>query len=99
MCLIFERSFDKLQSDKECRPGNLGEAMTYTTATITQRYHDAIVDWQERNFPELEILMKHWDDYFRGVPPFQLLAKVGDLWSPLLPSSKPRADLTKFLTK
>jgi len=55
--------------------------MTYTTATITQRYHDAIVDWQERNFPELEILMKHWDDYFRGVPPFQLLAKVGDLKS------------------
>ena len=55
--------------------------MSYATTTITQKYHDAIVDWQERNFPELEILMKHWDDYFRGVPPFQLLAKVGDLKS------------------
>ena len=52
--------------------------MTYTTTTITQKYHDAIVDWQQKNFPELEILMKHWDDYFKGVPPFQLLAKVGD---------------------
>src|SRR5436190_22371399 len=84
MCLIFERSFDKLQSDKECRPGNLGEAMTYTTATITQRYHDAIVDWQKRNFPELEILMKHWDEYCKGVPPFQLVAKVGELKSDVI---------------
>ncbi len=55
--------------------------MSYATTTITPKYHDAIVDWQERNFPELEILMKHWDEYFRGVPPFQLLAKVGDLKS------------------
>ena len=53
--------------------------MTYTTTTITEKYHDAIVDWQNRNFPELDILMKHWDDYFKGVPPFQLVAKVGDL--------------------
>jgi 1,2-phenylacetyl-CoA epoxidase catalytic subunit len=55
--------------------------MTYATTTITQKYHDAIVDWQEKNFPELDILMKHWDEYFGGVPPFQLLAKVGDLKS------------------
>lgn len=55
--------------------------MTYTTTTITQKYHEAIVDWQEKNFPELDILMKHWDDYFKGVPPFQLLAKVGDVKS------------------
>lgn len=51
--------------------------MTYTT-TITQKYHDAIVDWQAKNFPELDILMKHWDEYFKGVNPFQLVAKVGD---------------------
>ncbi len=55
--------------------------MSLTTTTITQKYHDAIVDWQERNFPELDILMKHWDDYFKGVPPFQLVAKVGGLKS------------------
>ncbi|MEK6289359.1 MAG: Phenylacetic acid catabolic protein [Acidobacteriota bacterium] len=58
--------------------------MTYTTTTITQKYHDAIVDWQEKNFPELDILMKHWDGYFRGVPPFQLLAKVGDVKSDII---------------
>ena len=55
--------------------------MSYTTTTITQKYHDAIVDWQERNFPEFDILMKHWDDYFKGVPPFQLVAKIGGLKS------------------
>ena len=55
--------------------------MSYATTTITQKYHDAIVDWQRRNFPELETLMKHWDDHFKGVPPFHLSAKVGELKS------------------
>jgi 1,2-phenylacetyl-CoA epoxidase catalytic subunit len=53
----------------------------YSTATITAKYHDAIVDWQRKNFPELDILEKHWDDYFRGVPPFQLFAKIGEVKS------------------
>jgi benzoyl-CoA 2,3-dioxygenase component B len=58
--------------------------MTYATTTITPKYHSAIVDWQEKNFPELRTLMKHWDDYFKGVPPFELLAKVGDLSSEII---------------
>jgi len=53
--------------------------MTYATTTITKKYHDAIEDWQKHNFPELETLTRHWDEHFRGVPEFQLLAKVGDL--------------------
>jgi len=53
----------------------------YSTTTITKKYHDAIVDWQKANFPELEILEKHWDNYFKGVPPFQLFAKVGEISS------------------
>jgi 1,2-phenylacetyl-CoA epoxidase catalytic subunit len=53
----------------------------YTTATITPKYHEAIVDWQRRNFPELEILSKNWDKYFKGVPNFELLAKVGTVSS------------------
>jgi 1,2-phenylacetyl-CoA epoxidase catalytic subunit len=53
----------------------------YTTTTITKKYHDAIVDWQQKNFPELATLERHWDDYFRGVTPFELVAKVGDLKS------------------
>ena len=51
----------------------------YSTTTITKKYHDAIAEWQQKNFPELELLEKHWDDYFKGVPPFQLVAKVGEL--------------------
>jgi 1,2-phenylacetyl-CoA epoxidase catalytic subunit len=58
--------------------------MTYATTTITPNYHSAIVDWQEKNFPELKVLVKHWDDYFKGVPPFELLAKVGDLSSEII---------------
>lgn len=58
--------------------------MSYTTTTITQKYHDAIVDWQKHNFPEINILMKHWDDYFKGVPPFQLVSKVGELKSEIV---------------
>jgi 1,2-phenylacetyl-CoA epoxidase catalytic subunit len=51
----------------------------YEITTITPSYHEAIVDWQKRNFPELEILNKHWDDHFKGVPRFDLVAKIGDL--------------------
>lgn len=56
----------------------------YITTTITKKYHDAIVDWQKSNFPELSILEKHWDDYFKGVAPFELVAKVGDLKSDVI---------------
>jgi len=56
----------------------------YSTMTITRKYHDAIVDWQERNFPELAILNAHWDDYFKGVPKFELVAKVGEINSDVI---------------
>ncbi|HWP44725.1 MAG TPA: Phenylacetic acid catabolic protein, partial [Blastocatellia bacterium] len=49
--------------------------------TITPSYHDAIVAWQQKNFPELAILERHWDDHFKGQPPFQLVAKIGPLRS------------------
>jgi benzoyl-CoA 2,3-dioxygenase component B len=58
--------------------------MTYATTTITRKYHDAIEDWQKHNFPELDILTRHWQDYFRGVPDFELVAKVGDLKSDVI---------------
>jgi benzoyl-CoA 2,3-epoxidase subunit B len=58
--------------------------MTYQTTTITKKYHDAIEDWQKHNFPELDILTKHWQDYFRGVPEFQLVSKVGELQSDVI---------------
>lgn len=53
----------------------------YTTTRISSKYHDAIVDWQKKNFPELELLLKYWQKYFPGLPPFELVAKVGELRS------------------
>lgn len=50
----------------------------FTTTTIRDRYHNAIVDWQERNFPELSILSSGWDKYFKGQRPFELVAKIGE---------------------
>jgi benzoyl-CoA 2,3-epoxidase subunit B len=50
-------------------------------ATITRKYHDAIVEWQQKNFPELSILEKQWDKFFPNQTPFKLLAKIGDLKS------------------
>jgi benzoyl-CoA 2,3-dioxygenase component B len=58
---------------------------SFSTETITPKYHDAIVNWQQKNFPELSILDKHWDDYFKGQPSFRLVAKVGEIKSDTIP--------------
>jgi benzoyl-CoA 2,3-epoxidase subunit B len=51
----------------------------YTTETIRPKYHQAMVDWQKKNFPELEFLEKNWADFFGSQTPFQLVAKIGKL--------------------
>jgi 1,2-phenylacetyl-CoA epoxidase catalytic subunit len=56
----------------------------YTTTTIRPQYHNAIVAWQQRNFPELALLEKNWDRYFPGQTPFQLVAKIGPLKSNII---------------
>jgi benzoyl-CoA 2,3-dioxygenase component B len=53
----------------------------YTTDTITPKYHQALVDWQKRNFPELEFLEKNWTKYYPTQTPYQLFAKIGKLSS------------------
>ncbi|HUO85430.1 MAG TPA: Phenylacetic acid catabolic protein [Thermoanaerobaculia bacterium] len=50
----------------------------YTTETITPKFHQALVDWQKKNFPELEFLEKNWSKYFAKQTPFQLVAKIGN---------------------
>jgi 1,2-phenylacetyl-CoA epoxidase catalytic subunit len=83
--LKFERSFDKIISRNKTITHEAEAAMAnYETTTITRKYHDAIVDWQRKNFPELAILEKHWDEHFKGVPPFQLVAKVGSTKSEIV---------------
>lgn len=51
----------------------------YETDRIQQKYHDALVGWQKRNFPELEFLEKNWTKYFAKQTPFELVAKIGTL--------------------
>lgn len=59
-------------------------AANYTTTTIRPQYHDAIVEWQKHNFPELSLLEKNWEKYFGTQTPFQLVAKVGELKSEVI---------------
>ncbi|HXG57870.1 MAG TPA: Phenylacetic acid catabolic protein [Thermoanaerobaculia bacterium] len=51
----------------------------YTTEKITAKYHDALVDWQKKNFPELQFLQDNWTKFYPTQTPFQLLAKIGKL--------------------
>lgn len=62
--------------------------MEYTTTTISPRYHQAIVDWQWKNFSELDLLMAHWERFFHNAPPFQLVAKIGTLKSDVIEGGK-----------
>lgn len=42
---------------------------------LPKKYHDAVVRWQEKNFPDYPILEKYWDKFFPSVEPFCLCAK------------------------
>ncbi len=53
----------------------------YTTETITPRYHQALLGWQRKNFPELDYLQQNWTTCFGNQAPFQLFAKIGKLGS------------------
>lgn len=48
----------------------------YEQFTLPTRYHGALVDWQKKNFPDLEILERYWDKYFPETPAFNLAVKV-----------------------
>lgn len=53
----------------------------YTTETIRPKYHDALVAWQKKNFPEMQFLEDNWKKYYPTQTPYQLFAKVGKLAS------------------
>jgi 1,2-phenylacetyl-CoA epoxidase catalytic subunit len=56
----------------------------YTTDTIQPKYHDALIGWQKKNFPELAFLEANWSKYYASQTPFQLFAKVGKLSSDVI---------------
>ncbi|HEX9492004.1 MAG TPA: Phenylacetic acid catabolic protein, partial [Thermoanaerobaculia bacterium] len=47
----------------------------------TPRYHQALLGWQRKNFPELDYLQQSWTTFFGNQAPFQLFAKIGKLGS------------------
>src|ERR1700687_2482569 len=55
--------------------------VNYSTEYLSDRYHKAIVDWQKKHFPELDLLLARWNDYFPRQTPYHLMAKVGPLRS------------------
>jgi len=57
----------------------------YTTETITPKYHQALVQWGKKNFPEMEFLEKSWSKYYPTQTPYQLFAKIGKLSSDAIP--------------
>ena len=53
----------------------------YTTETITPAYHDSLVGWQTKHFPELAFLQENWTKFYPTQTPWQLFAKIGKLSS------------------
>jgi len=56
----------------------------YTTDTITPKYHDAMIAWQKKNFPEMAFLEANWKKYYPTQTPYQLFAKIGKLQSEVI---------------
>lgn len=48
---------------------------------LPTKYHEKLVDWHKRNFPELGLLEKHWSKFFPDQTPFQLCVKLDQLKS------------------
>lgn len=48
--------------------------------SLPERFHRAMVAWQERHFKDYPYLVKHWGEFYRQEP-FRLVAKIGDLES------------------
>ncbi|HYC58768.1 MAG TPA: hypothetical protein VEK79_04305, partial [Thermoanaerobaculia bacterium] len=59
----------------------------YTTEKITPKYHDAIVAWQKKNFPELTFLEENWSKFYSQTP-FALAAKIGKLNNEQIPNGR-----------
>lgn len=48
----------------------------YVKTTMSKSFHNAVVDWQQRNFDDYDFMIKNWSKYYRQEP-FELCAKIG----------------------
>ena len=58
--------------------------MTEQQQEIPRKYHDAVVHWQQHNFPDYPALVESWDRYFPKDPPFCLCAKLAPAGSDMI---------------
>lgn len=50
-------------------------------AELPKNLHDAMLEWQKRNFEDYPILIKYWSKYYPNEPQFSLVSKLGPLRS------------------
>lgn len=53
--------------------------MRFQELQLPERYHNELLQWQLRNFPDLNMLLGHWDKHFPGEQPFNLAVKLAPL--------------------
>lgn len=56
--------------------------------TIAPKYHQAIIEWQQKNFSDLSLLDKYWEKYFPNDEKFNLCAKVSHVKNDLILQGK-----------
>ncbi len=57
--------------------------MAVITDQLPEKYHKAMLGWQEKHFKDFPYLLEHWQEFYKQSP-FQLVAKLGDLKSELI---------------
>src|SRR3989442_13059056 len=55
--------------------------MDEQTRELPKKYHQAVVHWQQHNFPDYPALVESWDRFFPKDPPFCLCARIGQVAS------------------
>jgi 1,2-phenylacetyl-CoA epoxidase catalytic subunit len=62
-------------------------------------YHKKLVDWQESNFPQIDLLSKYWDKHFPRETPFAINVKLDELADESIPQGmfkgQPRIERAK----
>jgi benzoyl-CoA 2,3-dioxygenase component B len=56
----------------------------YQEFELSKRYHDALLAWQKRNFPDFSLLTRYWDKHFPDEQPFALSVKLAPLKNELI---------------
>lgn len=59
-----------------------------SVSLIESKYHKEILRWQKRNFPDIDLLEKHWDKYFPNEQKYALCVRTAPLENDLILQGK-----------